>query len=395
MTRAGVVLLNLLILNGLLAGLCIVVSRSERPSRALRLWGYGLLMYSAGILMTLAGFLPLFVSKVVGNALIAYAPILAIAGALEHTRFRLRPSWTWIGFAVSVTPIVVNHLRAEPSVLVDFLAPAPLANALFLLGAFMLLRDTPPLARTATRFLAGVFIFSVLVWTARMASIWLSIGATNDRDRADLVVALFAIAQIVTAVAATLGLLWLEVRLMSSMLEHIAYVDALTELPNRRATLRDCEAALDAARRDGRQLALAVFDVDRFKSINDGHGHLAGDAALAHVASLLRDARGPGDRIGRIGGEEFVLLAAGAGDGRAAAERVRANVAASPLAWSVRRLPLTLSAGVATYPDEGQDWDTLFAVADRRLYAAKQNGRNRVVATDTTTCDAVTREQEP
>ena len=77
-----------------------------------------------------------------------------------------------------------------------------------------------------------------MVWTARIAGLFVQIGGSNDRDRADLLVALFSIAQMVTSVAATLGLLWIEVRKMQATLERIAFFDPLTGVPNRRATSR-------------------------------------------------------------------------------------------------------------------------------------------------------------
>src|SRR6266540_1075240 len=287
MSRASTLLLALLILNALLGTLCLVVGRGERRSAALRLWGWGVLLYSAGILITIPPFLPLALRKILGNAMIAYAPILTTEGVLSNTRFRLRRRWTTIAFAITVIPIVLNHLGAHPLVLIDFLAPAPIANVLFIIAAIVLVRNPVPDAPSASRFLAALMLFSVAVWTLRMISITTSIGATNDRDRADLIVALFAIAQIVAGVATTLGLLWIEVRKMEAALRRLADTDALTGLPNRRATVaRFREEAARATRHD-LFLALVLFDIDHFKRVNDTYGHLAGDAALRHVAAVL------------------------------------------------------------------------------------------------------------
>lgn len=122
-----------------------------------------------------------------------------------------------------------------------------------------------------------------------------------------------------------------------------------------------------------------MFDVDHFKRINDAHGHLQGDAALCHVAQVLDRGRGSNDAVGRVGGEEFVVLLHGVSgaDALPAADRLRAAVATTPP--PAQELPaLTVSGGVAVYPQDGRDWDQLFATADRRLYAAKHGGRNRV-----------------
>jgi len=125
-----------------------------------------------------------------------------------------------------------------------------------------------------------------------------------------------------------------------------------------------------------------VFDVDHFKQINDSHGHLVGDVALRHVADVMAATKRDIDTVGRIGGEEFVVIFSEEGpDGaEAAANRIRQRIANSELQHDGAAVPLTVSGGVAVYPVDGTDWDSLFAVADRRMYAAKSAGRNRVMA---------------
>jgi diguanylate cyclase (GGDEF)-like protein len=373
--------LALLVLHVLLGALCLVVARGPRGSRPLRLWGLGLLCYAIGLLTTIASWLPVALSKVLGNALIAYAPVLTIEGVLSHTRYRLRRPWVGAGLLATIVPIVLNHLGDSYVVLVDLAMPVPLACALFATGTLLLLKDPPAEARSGARFLAAILLASAVLWLVRIAAVWQSLGRSNDRDRADLTVALFAIAQMVSVVAATLALFWIEVRRMGAALERIAYTDALTGVPNRRAVLARFQEELARAARRRQQLALVLFDVDHFKKINDGYGHLAGDAALQHVARQLNAARRGEDVLGRLGGEEFVLLLTdSSGDQpREAAERLRGQVAASPLSHAGRSFGVTLSGGVAVYPGDGRDWDQLFSVADQRLYAAKQAGRNRVV----------------
>ena len=380
MSRASTLLVALLILNVLLGSLCLVVARGERKSRALRFWGWGLLVYSIGILITIPAFLPFALRKVVGNSLIALAPILSIEGVVSHTGYRLRRGWLVAGFLASVLLIVANHLGSRTSVLVDIVAPAPIANVLFLLAAVMLVRRPPEDARSAARFLAAIFVFTVLVWTLRIVGIWFSLGGTNDRERADLTVALFSIAQMVNAVAATLGLLWIEVRRMEAALRRQASTDALTGIPNRRATVARFAAEMARASRHRRPFAMLVIDIDHFKQVNDRHGHGVGDAALQHVAAVLGSALRAVDAVGRIGGEEFVVLLGEEGDAgaRAAAERLRETLAASPLRQGELTLTVTFSGGLALYPADGEDWDALFTVADGRLYRAKHGGRNRV-----------------
>jgi diguanylate cyclase (GGDEF)-like protein len=382
MSRASTLLLALLVLNTLLGVLCLVVSRGQRGSRALRFWGWGLIIYSAGILITIPAALPFDLRKILGNSLIAFAPILSVEGALAYTSRKLDRRWLAGGFLLSILPILRNHLGGHYVVLVDILSPAPLANILFIIAAIALIRVPPPDAKAASRFVAGIFLFSVLVWSCRMVAIWASIGGTNDRDLADLTIALFSIAQMVVAVACTLGLLWIEVRIIEAALRRLANTDGLTGLPNRRATVTLFEEEAARASRRGRSFGLVLFDIDHFKQINDSRGHLAGDVALRHVAQLMAATKRGVDTAGRIGGEEFVVIFSEEGhDGaEAAANRIRQRIEESQLHYDGAEIALTVSGGVAIYPMDGTDWDSLFAAADARMYAAKRDGRNRVAA---------------
>jgi len=378
MTRAATLLLALLVINVLLGVICLVVARRDRASRGLRLWGAGLIVYALGLLITIAAFLPPWLSKVAGNALICYAPILCITGAVKYTRFRFNQRWLLAGFVASVLPVVINHMRANPIVLVDFTASAPLANVLFLIGAWQLFTDPAPDAKSAARFVAMAFVGSVVVWTLRGAGIFVQIGGTNDRERADLVVALFSIAQMVTSVAATLGLLWIEVRKMQATLERDAYFDSLTGLPNRRATLTRFREEAARVVRQGSELSLVVFDVDLFKNVNDSFGHQIGDKVLVHIAELLSSHKRDEDVLGRIGGEEFVLLLPqqSASAAAEAAERLRTVVAATSIVHAGHPVSVTISGGISTFPSDGGDWDSVFFAADKRLYSSKNAGRN-------------------
>jgi diguanylate cyclase (GGDEF)-like protein len=155
-----------------------------------------------------------------------------------------------------------------------------------------------------------------------------------------------------------------------------ADTDALTELPNRRAFDR----ALARASRG--PLALVALDIDHFKQVNDTLGHAAGDAALRHLARVLREGLRDGDVAARVGGEEFEVLLPG-GDlrlGLEVAERLRAQVEARPFQAEGTELRLTLSCGVSAFPDPVASADNLVKMADAALYQAKRDGRNRVVA---------------
>ena len=200
-----------------------------------------------------------------------------------------------------------------------------------------------------------------------------------DRERLDMVVSSFAIAQILVGVAATFGLFWMEVRLVQRAMAHMAFTDSLTGLPNRRAIVARFDEEVARWSRTGGGFALAVFDIDRFKEVNDAHGHLVGDALLRHVGGA-RDGKRTEDVLGRLGGEEFVVLMCGhqSGGATVAAERLRAAVERTPLVHEGQALAVTVSGGLAELPGtaptgtSSSPWPT-------RASTRPSAGRNRVV----------------
>lgn len=162
-------------------------------------------------------------------------------------------------------------------------------------------------------------------------------------------------------------------------LEQKASSDEMTGLSNRRAFM----AALDrsvARSADGRkELAYAIFDIDRFKSINDTYGHATGDAVIAEVARRALAAFRARDLVGRIGGEEFgvILPAANRTEAMDACARMRAAIEAKPIAIGRKAIPVTVSIGVAQLRVQ-EDTASLMARADEALYLAKNGGRNLV-----------------
>jgi diguanylate cyclase (GGDEF)-like protein len=227
--------------------------------------------------------------------------------------------------------------------------------------------------------MAFAMVFGVTVWICRILFLAGMIGS-QEGNAGKFVIDVLAIGHIVASVTCTFALFSIEVRKMESALTRVAFSDALTNLPNRRATQERFQQELARANRHHQSFAMLVIDIDHFKRINDNHGHLAGDAMLKLITSVLESAKRAEDILGRIGGEEFVLLLVDPAISEAmrAAERLRLEVESSSLDYSGKKLSATVSMGLAAYPSDGADWDSLFAVADQRLYQSKQAGRNRV-----------------
>jgi diguanylate cyclase (GGDEF)-like protein len=157
--------------------------------------------------------------------------------------------------------------------------------------------------------------------------------------------------------------------------------DPLTGLGNRRAALEELQGRFDLSRRHRRPLAILMCDLDHFKQINDTLGHGAGDLVLEEFGRRIRDTLRATDLAGRIGGEEFLVIAPETDleGARLLAERLRLAAAAQPFQVP-RILRVTCSLGVAQRTYEDRDAGTLLARADRALYAAKRAGRNQVMA---------------
>jgi two-component system cell cycle response regulator len=169
----------------------------------------------------------------------------------------------------------------------------------------------------------------------------------------------------------------------SQKLLQMATSDPLTGLLNRDYVDDRLAIEISRARRHHQALTVVVIDADRFKSLNDTHGHSAGDLVLKKIAALLRNSFRQSDTVGRYGGEEFVVLLPET-DIQVAWEKVeslRELVANTSVVLSRQgqTAQLTISAGLASFPEDGEDAADLFATADERMFQAKRDGRNRVV----------------
>jgi diguanylate cyclase (GGDEF)-like protein len=175
-----------------------------------------------------------------------------------------------------------------------------------------------------------------------------------------------------------LGITLLMVNRFQRRLEKVASTDALTGLLNRQALELLFQQSILASRRNGRPLSAILFDIDHFKQINDGHGHLAGDSLIREIAQSARAVVRASDIVTRWGGDEYLILLSDCDLAKAAmlAEQLRVRVEQQSFTVGELRLQTTISVGVAQHR-EGESDAAFFKRADKALYASKSGGRNR------------------
>jgi diguanylate cyclase (GGDEF)-like protein len=174
-------------------------------------------------------------------------------------------------------------------------------------------------------------------------------------------------------ISRTIGKSHLALYRAKLLADRLSRTDQLTGLPNRRALMEAVHAA------QSHVLALVIVDIDRFKRVNDTHGHLAGDAVIRAVGEIMAEELGQTGQVARVGGEEFALLSVGISSESLASKvaAFRDRVSSTPIVSNRLGVRVTISAGVAMQR-EGETFDQLYSAADQALYAAKSSGRNRI-----------------
>ncbi|HZW22758.1 diguanylate cyclase domain-containing protein [Noviherbaspirillum sp.] len=186
-------------------------------------------------------------------------------------------------------------------------------------------------------------------------------------------------------ICANLAGIAIESRASEEKIRYLAHYDGLTSLPNRFLFKEYLDLALRSARRHGNKFAVLFLDLDKFKEINDTLGHDAGDIVLCEIASRLRNCLRHTDKIARMGGDEFYVLIEDLDDGRYAADIAQKllEAASRPVDVGGKECRLSVSIGIAIFPNDGNDGATLLKNADKAMYKAKDMGKNGFQACST------------
>jgi len=208
----------------------------------------------------------------------------------------------------------------------------------------------------------------------------LTLDVPQDIFKASLVVGVGVLEPILMMFAATIIGLRLTDERLKNVLKRAASIDTLTGLLNHGAFMDQAGARLRDARNRADFVTLLLFDLDRFKQLNDRYGHAAGDAALRAFSNIVRRRVSEKDCAGRVGGEEFaaLLVDCSAARGLLVAERIRADIARHPVVHAGNDIRVTVSVGVMTVAAATADLGSLMVAADEALYAAKRAGRDLV-----------------
>jgi diguanylate cyclase (GGDEF)-like protein len=364
-----------------LAILSFVVGRANKLP-AVASMGVGVLFLAAGFtVIALRGVALSERSSVyAGGVLTLLGTIWLLRVARTSRREPTRDPVGWTIAAVTLLGMIaVYETPGVPNAWLSTLHSVGMA-VLISRAAWLFASEPDPALRAPTWLTVGVLALTVVMLLARGVLV-LTVRDFNVLHENDASVVLLGTV-CVFVLGGTFGVVWLELARLQADLTRLAATDPLTGLRNRRSFAVEFERETSRSARSGVGFSVALFDLDRFKGVNDRYGHLAGDEVLRAFARVIDDCVRNQDLPARYGGEEFVVLLAGAAReaGREIAERIRRALESSTIFAAGAEIHVTASAGVAAYGEDGKDFDSLLHAADTALYAAKAAGRNIVLA---------------
>jgi len=365
--------------TALLGALLVFAGMQNRAIRAPMWWGAAYILGAIGLgLLASRGRVPDFLSIDVSNALVLLGYGLTWAGARLFDGRKVRPLVVvfapvlWL-LACRI-PVFADDINLRIAIGSTMLAMLAMATA----EEFWHGRDEPLMSRWPTVIVLLAYAAALL---ARIPAVYFSPFADNNALLTGVTFALLAFTLLFTVV---LAFLLLNMSKERTELQHkiAALVDPLSGVGNRRAFLGESGRLFAQQKIDCQPLAMLLFDLDHFKTVNDRLGHAAGDRVLQTFARVATTTLGSDVLFGRIGGEEFAsLLPVGdLGEAFAIADRVRRNFAEAAASAGEGELRPTVSVGVTLGLDSKTEVEDLLLIADEALYRAKAHGRNRVEA---------------
>jgi len=377
---------TLLIIAALLTALVTTVLYAvwsfNRNIPGLRLWMVSFLLGSVfSVSLLVRDWFPEVVAVVISQGSVSLAAYLCLMASRMYMGRRPFSHWYAVLGIGALMVASVYFTVVQPHLGMRFVFVGLGAGICFLLTARTMadggVRRVP--ARYLFALVAGLHGLFLLLRPALFKLAPVAPGGLPDAGLVTLVSQFVLLEAIVAVVLLGFGALMLANEFITSELRHLAEMDPLTNVFNRRAFLTLLDKAISAAQRTGTAVPVLVMDLDHFKNINDTWGHRAGDDVLRHFVMLAHRCLRKEDVMGRLGGEEFAIFLpnASAAGALAVAERLRALVEAQPVATGPQSIPLTVSVGV-TLCAHGDAAGAALQRADEAMYLAKERGRNRV-----------------
>jgi diguanylate cyclase (GGDEF)-like protein len=357
----------------------LLIHRSTPGLRGVKFMIYGYATSAVGMeLLALHDHIPQFFSITVANCLLILINVFVYWGIAELLHLRPPQRWLLPASVIPTAGISLYFSYVQPDVSARIIGISLLAVAQYSLIVHLLSGPGPLRVYMPRLGLSDLFsLYSVIniyrAWEAHLhdpRSLLTSTGTS-----------IFAfLTPILIAVMTGLGFIWLAMAQLQHELEMQSQTDSLTGLLNRRALEQIGATAIEQARRQSSALSLIILDLDRFKSINDEHGHDGGDVVLHRAARCLRDNLREVDHVARLGGEEFVAVLPGTSQARAAeiAENLRLCLGRLTVEHFSQEIRLSASFGVSTMLPTDTTWFEILRRGDRALYLAKEQGRDRV-----------------
>ena len=349
----------------------------NRNIPGLRLWALSFLCASLfSCLLLVRDRMPEVLSVVLVQAISALAAYLCWLGARRYMGRPALVHWYAAGLVVPLLAMSVYFTAVLPHAGARFFLAGVFSGVCFLLSARTLARGG--FRHVPMRYLLAGVMGVHGAWVLVRPLIF-RLAPQPDVGLLERLPQWVMLEATVALVLIAFGVLMLANEYVTRELRHLAEVDPLTSVFNRRAFLMSLDKAIHQAQRTEASLAVLVIDLDYFKKINDTCGHQGGDEVLRDIVQISAQCLRQQDVMGRLGGEEFAIFLPGS-DGagaRTVAERLRAAVAAQPAATHQGSVALTVSIGL-TLCVRGDSSDAALRRADQAMYQAKERGRNRV-----------------